>query len=433
MKRLFSIALILTLSLVLLGACSDKEGAEETTDTQIYTVQKGNIANQITATGYLKMPNQAKLTFGASGTVDEILVDIGDKVTAGQVLSKLDEVTVSSLKQSLLQAQVDVKTAQMNLDNARQATTSASGATVSAPDPLDIEAKELALERAKMKQDSAQKELDGSVIKAPWDGWVAEVNSLVGDRVGTSTVVMRLIDTSIMTVDTLVNETDIFNVDLGAPATVTVVALSNMVLPATVTNISPSATISGGVVNYTVRLKVTNPAPGSRQGLSGGGVFPPAGSTPPNFSGSGNDGTSNTRPDFPASSSNRTGLPPRLNPPSASLPVQSNNVPLLKEGLSVNITLIISEKKDVLVIPSRAITRKGTNAFVQLYVDEKTTQERAVKMGISDWQNTEVTEGLSEGEKIVITRSLTSSTSTTQQNSRQPMGGIPMGPPPGFR
>ncbi len=423
MKKLFAFIFLFSALPLFFAGCGSQNEAELTTDTQIYTVQKGTIANQITATGYLEMPNQAKLTFGASGTVDEILVDIGNRVASGQVLAKLDEVTLSGLQQSLLQAQIDVKTAQMNLDNAKEATTSASGATM-APDPLDIESKELALERANLNLNSAQRELDGAVITAPWDGWVAEVNSLVGDKVSTSTVVMRLIDTDIMTVDTLVNETDIFNVELGAPATITVVALSNLVLPASVTNISPSATISGGVVNYTVRLKVTSVSSINTNTAAGTQNMPMTGNMPQNFTATSDNQSGNTRPGFSGSSNSQSGLhSPPANIPSGAVLSQSADVPTLKEGLSVDITLVISEKDNVLIIPSRAITREGINALVQVYVDEENTEKRAITTGISDWENTEVTDGLAEGEKIVITRAVMS---TSQQNTGgSPMGGMP--------
>jgi len=59
---------------------------------------------------------------------------------------------------------------------------------------------------------------------------------------------------------------------------------------------------------------------------------------------------------------------------------------------------------------------------------------RAITTGITDYQFTEVTEGLSEGEQVLVSRGTTSESTTTQQ---QPGGmmipgmGGPPGPPPG--
>ncbi|HJX03056.1 MAG TPA: HlyD family efflux transporter periplasmic adaptor subunit, partial [Dehalococcoidia bacterium] len=245
----------------------------------------------------------------------------------------------------------------------------------------------------------------------PFDGLVAAVNVLVGDKVSTGTVINRLIDPNILEVETSVNETDIFNVNLGSAATIQVVALSNVNLPATVTAISPAATISGGVVNYAVKLRVTS-SPSVRPSVSvDQPVLPRDNITAPTLSGTSNNQTTPGNGTAPRSSFNSR--------------QQSYTIPTLKEGLSVNITIVIQQKEDVLLIPSRALTREGNNAFVQVVKSADTTEKRAVKTGMSDWQNTEITEGLTEGENIVITKAITSSTpnSTSSPNIRIPMGG----------
>jgi len=48
------------------------------------------------------------------------------------------------------------------------------------------------------------------------------------------------------------------------------------------------------------------------------------------------------------------------------------------------------------------------------------TEERAIKTGIGNWQFTEVTDGLSEGEKVVVPQGTTVTTPTTQ--SQRPPG-----------
>jgi hypothetical protein len=52
-----------------------------------------------------------------------------------------------------------------------------------------------------------------------------------------------------------------------------------------------------------------------------------------------------------------------------------------------------------------------------------TTEQRAIKTGITDYKNTEVTEGLSEGEQVVVPKGTTTTTSTTT-NRRET--GIPI-------
>jgi hypothetical protein len=49
---------------------------------------------------------------------------------------------------------------------------------------------------------------------------------------------------------------------------------------------------------------------------------------------------------------------------------------------------------------------------VKVVRPDGTTEERAIETGVSDWQNTEVISGLSEGDEVEVT--LTSSSSSTQ-------------------
>jgi macrolide-specific efflux system membrane fusion protein len=106
----------------------------------------------------------------------------------------------------------------------------------------------------------------------------------------------------------------------------------------------------------------------------------------------------------------------------AEMPMnQTITVPTLKEGLSVNVTIVLDESKDIIIVPVRAISTEGGISYVTVMKDDDTTEKRTVKTGINDWQYIEVTEGLTEGEKIVISQSA-SSTSTNNSNSSQQQG-----------
>jgi multidrug efflux pump subunit AcrA (membrane-fusion protein) len=80
--------------------------------TQMATVQRGNLNINILASGNLVTAHEENLAFYSAGTVQQVLVKIGDNVTAGQVLAKLD---TAPLQSSLATAAVNVKQAQMNL------------------------------------------------------------------------------------------------------------------------------------------------------------------------------------------------------------------------------------------------------------------------------------------------------------------------------
>ena len=56
---------------------------------QIVPVQKGNVAATVSATGSVVATRQAKLVFANSGRIKDILVNVGDQVSAGQPLARL--------------------------------------------------------------------------------------------------------------------------------------------------------------------------------------------------------------------------------------------------------------------------------------------------------------------------------------------------------
>ncbi len=134
MIKKFALIIISISALFSLLSCSSQGSTTQSTDTQVITAQKGTIKREITPSGNLQMPREAKLTFGASsGTISQVLVKVGETVEEGQVLARLDATTLSGLQQSLLQAQIDAKTAKLNLERSKTPSSSSSG--TSAPDP----------------------------------------------------------------------------------------------------------------------------------------------------------------------------------------------------------------------------------------------------------------------------------------------------------
>jgi RND family efflux transporter MFP subunit len=234
-------------------------------------------------------------------------------------------------------------------------------------DPLDIEIKTLAVEQARLKLIEAQDDLDSATIRAPFDGLIGQVPINVNDTVTGAQLAIRLVDPTQIQVNAFVNEMDIFLVKAGMAATVSVDALASGVkMPATVYAISPYTDPSSGVVNYLVKLKVKVPSN--------------------YFAGSGADtGTSLT------------------------------TATSFKEGLTASVTIIIDEKKSVIIIPNKAVTRPAgsRDSVVQFVKPDGTVEQRVVQTGISSSQNIEIVSGLNEGDRVAVFR--TSATPTPGQ------------------
>ena len=255
------------------------------------------------------------------------------------------ELAVADAQKAVDDAQYSLESAQLDVKDAKQAVEDAE---------LDVEDAKQDLTDA--EEDLADAQSKSPEIKATFAGFVTKVNVEGGDEVMKGTVAVQIADPNKFEADILVSELDISQVQEGGEASVQVDAFG-LSLPATVTHIAPTATISSGVVNYNVTVEVQ------------------------------------------------------------SIPEDTN----LREGMTVTVSLIVSERQNVLLVPYAAITTEGGQKYVQVVSPDGTTEKRAITTGITDYQFTEVTEGLSEGEQVLVSLGTVSESETNQQ---QPQGGM---------
>ncbi len=116
------------------------------------------------------------------------------------------------------------------------------------------------VDSAQAAVDAAQATVNKISITAPFDGEVVVVYSQVGDVVSTQTKALILVDRSKLTVDVLVEEADIYQVEIGNKASVSIDTLG-INTTGKVIRVNPIGIVSGGVVNYyvTVELDEANP------------------------------------------------------------------------------------------------------------------------------------------------------------------------------
>jgi membrane fusion protein (multidrug efflux system) len=97
-------------------------------------------------------------------------------------------------------------------------------------------------QQAKAQVDEAQRQLDHTVVKAPFGGIVTEVPSItIGKYLAASTTAFYLVDMDHLWVDATPKETELTYVRSGQPVTVTVDTYPNAEWHGTVQNISPAA------------------------------------------------------------------------------------------------------------------------------------------------------------------------------------------------
>lgn len=77
----------------------------------------------------------------------------------------------------------------------------------------------------------------------------------------------------------------------------------------------------------------------------------------------------------------------------------------LKEGMSADIDVMVSERKQVLAVPYRALGRDGSRVFVEVALDAISSERRYVETGVEgDDGLTEILSGVQEGEQVIVSK-----------------------------
>ena len=88
----------------------DADPLEE--DQQIVTVAEGDLVNAVSISGSLLYRTRESLHFGSGGVVEDVLVEVGEYVEAGQVIATLDVETVATLRQEIDDARLKIQEAE---------------------------------------------------------------------------------------------------------------------------------------------------------------------------------------------------------------------------------------------------------------------------------------------------------------------------------
>lgn len=210
---------------------SSKEKTESLTlsPENIITVEGGDVIRTVSAFGQIRPNRESFLTFTASGILEKIEVEEGEKVKKGQVLVRLGN---AQQKSQLLQAENAYKRAKVDASSSE-------------------------LEEKKLAYEAAQENYDKTLIKAPFSGEVLQILAYEEDNVSPSMQIIYLVNRDKMYVDVDIDEVDIKEISPGQPAQVTFDAYPDLKLPARVSNISPLANAESGITVVEVTLELT--------------------------------------------------------------------------------------------------------------------------------------------------------------------------------
>jgi len=389
--RNWRIVAVLLLCLVLAGTAACAGEGDEEVYWQPAEVVRGDLTVIVSASGNIGVSNEAKLTFGSGGKVDKLYVEEGDEVTEDDTLARLD---TGPLELALTQAQAALEQAEYNLEKtedpySRDDIRSARAAVDAAEDYLEYADEMLALAEAEPVPDAeeiwfwrgevaaalanlalAEAQLE-AMLDAPDKDEIEIMEMLVDVAEQALAEAQKQLDEATITApfDGLVAGVYVKEGDIVSAAT-TIVHLidpSNMELNAEVDEIDiPDVKLGQRVIIEVDALP--------DEQLEG--VVTLIGSLP----------------------IVEAGLVLYEVKFGFDVPQGYN----LKIGMSAIADIILEERSNVLLVPNRAITQDSQgNPIVKVMVNEE-IEERAVVTGISDGFDTEIVDGLSEGDVVVI-------------------------------
>ncbi len=225
------------------------------------TVDRGDIAQIITANGTLNPVVLVNVGTQVSGTVRKIHADFNDRVKDNQVLAELDPALFQA---QVKQSEANVLSAQAALELARikiERVIALQRKNLVAKEELDVARQQVEAATAQLKLADAQLERDrinlrNSVIRSPISGVVVARSVDVGQTVAanfqTPTLFQIAQDLREMQINTSIAEADVGSLQPGMAVMFTVDAYPDQRFPGRIRQVRLNPTIQQNVVTYTV-------------------------------------------------------------------------------------------------------------------------------------------------------------------------------------
>ncbi len=357
---------IVVLSLTLCTSKNEKRSVYQTT-----VVKEGTIVNSITATGTIEPIIQVEVGTQVSGIISKIFVDFNSIVKKGQILAELDRTTLeadlrsSEATLNSSKTEYDYQLKNYNRIKGLYDKRIAGESDIRLISDVDMESAKYNLDKAKSAYEKAQSDISRvrqnvkyATICSPIDGVIlnraVDEGQTVAASFNTPTLFLIANDLKKMQVIANIDEADIGDVQDGQSVSFSVDAYPGETFNGDVTQVRLEPKTTSNVVTYEVVISAPNP-------------------------------------DLK-----------------------------LKPGLTANVTITTQEKTGILTIPTKALK------FTPASESEKTNPNKTyvkgksvwimskdgkisrvyIKTGLTDGINTEIVEGLQEGD-VVLTGNTT--------------------------
>lgn len=208
---------------------------------EVASAERRPMAASYTGTAALEAPGEAQVVAKTSGVALEVLVAEGDRVSAGQVLVRLD-----SDRARLQEAQTAAQMHKLEAEFAR----SKSMVEQQLLSAADFDRVRFDLENARAANRMARLEVSYANVTSPISGVVAQVSPKRGNFVQINTPIVRVVDTSRLEATLNVPERELATLRAGQPVSLQVDALPGATFEGAIDRIAP--VVDGGSGTFRV-------------------------------------------------------------------------------------------------------------------------------------------------------------------------------------
>lgn len=319
--------------------------ANKEVNFQAETVKRRDIASSVQATGVIRAKIGAEVKVGAriSGKVEKLYANIGDVVKKGQVIARLEQ---EDLKAKVNEANMNLKINEASLDLAQknlQRMKNLYAQDFVSKDKVDVAERDYKTAVAQANQIKEtirynETQMSYANIYAPISGIIASVTTQQGETVSASS----------LNVPTFVTIVDLNRLEIYAYVDETDIGKIKPGLEATFTVDSfPDKDFKGKVTAIYPKATIQDNVVYYITVIS---IENPEGK--------------------------------------------------LKPDMTVNATIYLNKRDNVLAVPNKSIKREGGKKVVTVIENNKPVQ-KAIRTGWKDSNYTEIVEGLKEGDKVV--------------------------------
>ncbi|MFL1707330.1 efflux RND transporter periplasmic adaptor subunit [Campylobacter sp. MOP7] len=367
----------------IIAACGyfvyEKYFKEEKKDEFITSVAvRGDLTKSIDSNGEIYANELIDVGAQVSGQIKKLYVKLGDRVKAGDMIAEIDSATqqnnVDTKKAQLGIYEAKLNSAKVALEiteskfkrekelfskNATSKEEFENAKNSLAVTKANIKEIEAQITQTKISLNTAQIDLGYTKIVAPKEGTIVSVQVEEGQTVNsnqTTPTIVNIADLTKLKLKMEIAEGDITKIKVGSKVEYSILSEPNKKFQTQISSIDPGlTTLSNGKYSQT--------------------------------STSANSSSSSSAIYYYANA------------------VIDNKDEILRIGMTTQNVITLANVKDAIIIPSIAIKKEGGKNYVSVLKGDNSVEKREVVVGLTDNLKSQIINGVSEGEKVITSRS----------------------------